>query len=92
MYQSTRYITAVAAASISPIAIAATEQEKIGALVDGLVFFGGLFALAIFALVMRLRDARSGLSLEERQARLKRRLPWVIGAMMGLVVYSVLSF
>jgi hypothetical protein len=92
MHKSPFFVVALAASWISPIALAATEQEKIGALVDGLVFFGGLFALAIFALVMRLRDARAGLSLEERQARLKRRLPWVIGAMMGLVAYSVLSF
>ena len=81
----------LAAALSSPLVSAATDQERNAALVDGLVFFGGMFLLVIYAAIMRLRDASAGLSKEERQARMKRRLPWVMGAMMGLVLYTVLS-
>lgn len=90
MYRFVLPLLALAAMG-SPNADAATA-EQVDAVIGGVVFFGGLFGLLIVALVLRLRDARAGLGAEEKQARMKRRLPWIVGAMMGLCLYSVLSF
>ena len=56
-------------------------------MLDGIVFFGGLFLLLIVALALRSADARGGYSEEEKKARLKKRLPFVMGAFFGLVFY-----
>lgn len=56
-------------------------------MLDGIVFFGGLFLLLIVALALRIADARGGYSEEEKKARLKKRLPFVMGAFFGLVFY-----
>jgi hypothetical protein len=73
----------------SDAAWAADRASRIQALFDAVVFFGGMFALMIYALVMRLRDARAGLNPDERQVRMRKRLPWVMGGMMGLVFYTL---
>jgi hypothetical protein len=75
---------------MTPCAQAASDADRVAALIDGLVFFGGLIALAIYAAVMRVRDVRAGHDIEERRVRMRRRLPWVMGGMFGLVFYIVL--
>jgi hypothetical protein len=69
------------------IASAASSQAGFDALLDAVVFFGGMLLLAGIAGALRIRDARAGLSPDEKKARLKARLPWVMGAFFGLVFY-----
>jgi hypothetical protein len=54
-------------------------------MLDGIIFFGGLFALLFVALALRIADARGGYSAEEKKARLQKRLPFVMGAFFALV-------
>jgi hypothetical protein len=56
-------------------------------MLDGIVFFGGMLALIVVAGGLRLVDARRGFSAEEKKARLKQRLPFVMGTFFGLVFY-----
>lgn len=56
-------------------------------MLDGIVFFGGLIVLLIVALGLRIADARGGYSEEEKKARLRKRLPFVMGAFFGLVFF-----
>jgi hypothetical protein len=80
-------VPALLALSASP-ALAADGDTR--ALIDGIAFFAILFGLALFAGAMRLRDARSDLSAEQKQARLKGRLPWVMGAFFGACGYILI--
>ena len=54
-------------------------------MLDAFVFFGGLIVLLIVAVGLRVADARGGYSEEEKKARLKKRLPFVMGAFFVLV-------
>lgn len=60
------------------------------AAIDGIVFFVVLFALLVYAGVARLRDVRAGLPREEVLARARKRLPWVMGVLLGACAYVVL--
>jgi hypothetical protein len=83
-------ILAPASLFVAGTAQAATSQSDLAALTDGVVFFGGMILLVVIAGWLRIRDARAGLTTAEKQARLKRRLPWVMGAFSGLVIYILL--
>ena len=56
-------------------------------MLDGIVFFGGMFVLIVIAGGLRIADARGGYSEEEKKARLKKRMPFVMGAFFALVVF-----
>jgi hypothetical protein len=79
-----------AALAAAPLAQAANDAQRTAALIDGVVFFGILFALLIYAGAMRIRDARAGLSEEEKKARLKKRLPFVMGGFFAACIYIAL--
>jgi hypothetical protein len=78
---------ALATLSLTGTAQAAASQARFDALLDAVVFFGGMIALAVVAAALRIRDARAGLTDAEKKARLKGRLPWVMGAFFALVFY-----
>jgi hypothetical protein len=80
-------ILALATLLTTGTAQAAASQARFGALLDAVVFFGGMIVLAIVAGALRIRDARAGLTDEQKKARLKGRLPWVMGAFFALVFY-----
>ena len=67
----------------------AQEQSKALALFSGLWFFGVMIVATIVLVVLRIRDARSGMPEAERKARMQKRLPIAIGA---LVMASVPLF
>ena len=56
-------------------------------MLDGIVFFGGMLVLVIVAGGLRIADARAGYSEDEKKERLKKRLPFVMGAFFALVFY-----
>ena len=56
-------------------------------MLDGIVFFGGMFVLIAVALGLRIADANGGYSEDEKKARLKKRLPFVMGAFFALVFF-----
>lgn len=56
-------------------------------MLDGIIFFGGLFALLLVAVALRVADARGGYTPEQKQARLKQRLPFVMGGFFALVFF-----
>lgn len=82
--------TFLLAALLATLATPAHAAAQTRALFDGLAFFAIIIGLAIWAGAMRLRDARSGLSAEEKKARLQRRLPWVMGVFFGACFYIMI--
>ena len=60
------------------------------AALDGIGFFVVLFALLVYAGIARLRDMRSGMPREEVLVRARKRLPWVMGIMLGACAYVLL--
>ena len=59
-------------------------------MLDAIVFFGGMLLLILVAGGLRVADARGGYSDEEKKARLKKRLPFVMGAFFALVFFILL--
>ena len=59
-------------------------------MLDAIIFFGGLILLLIIATALRIADARGGYSEEEKKARLKKRLPFVMGAFSALVFFILI--
>ena len=65
-----------------PAVAHAQDASPAFALFQGLWFFGVMIVATIVLLALRIRDARSGLPEAERKARLQKRLPVAVGALV----------
>jgi hypothetical protein len=69
--------------SASPLLGAALTREAI----EGIAFFAVLLVLLLYAFIARMRDVHAGHSKEEVLARARKRLPWVMGVLLGACAY-----
>ena len=65
-----------------PAVAHAQDASPAFVLFQGLWFFGVMIVATIVLLVLRIRDARSGMPEAERKARLQKRLPFAVGALV----------